>query len=47
MAGALLLSELQRGTGTMVFFSMGHAVVMLSNGKVQLRSSPAAILEDN
>lgn len=47
IAGALLLSGMQHGAGAMVFLSMGHAAVMLSNGKAQLRSSPAAILEDN
>lgn len=46
-AGALLLSGMQRGAEAMVFLSMGHVTVMLSNGKAQLRSSPAAILEDN
>lgn len=47
IAGALLLSGKQCGAGAMVVLSMGHVAVMFSNGKAQLRSSPAAILEDN
>lgn len=37
----VLLFGMQHGAVAVVFFSMGHVVVMLPNGIAQLRSSPA------